>query len=108
LHRNGSDPALLQPSGHRFQLGGGAPELPYRLAISTRRYSGIVGFIANINTSGVGMYYFQAEVFALHLPHRLPSLLAIHLVPRVLCWMVGCFLVFLLWLGFHAVEFSLL
>jgi hypothetical protein len=38
----------------------------------------------------------------LHLPHHLPSLLAVHLVPMVLCWMVGCSFVLLLWLGSHA------
>src|SRR5207253_3910222 len=30
------------------------------------------------------------------------SLLAVHLVPMVLRWMVGCSFVLLLWLGFHA------
>jgi hypothetical protein len=39
------------------------------------------------------------------------SMLDIHLSPMALRWMVGCFLGFLLWLGFHAnlprVEFNL-
>ncbi len=47
------------------------------------------------------MDHFQAELFALDLPHRLAPLLAVHLVPMVLRWMVGCFFVLLLWLGFH-------
>src|SRR5206468_130968 len=102
LHGDGADPALLQPSGHRLQLRGGAPEASYRLAVSARRYRRIVGFVANINACGIGMDHFQAEVFALDLPHGLPPLLAVHLVPMVLCWMVGCSFVFLLWFGFHA------
>src|SRR6266576_2311119 len=36
----------------------------------------------------------------MHLPHHLPPLLAVHLVPMVLRWMVGCSFVLLLWLGF--------
>src|SRR5947207_12430095 len=61
-----------------------------------------MGFVADINASRVRMNHFQTEVFALHLPQHLPSLLAVHLVPMVLCWMVGCSFVFLLWFGFHA------
>jgi hypothetical protein len=61
-----------------------------------------VGFVADINARSVGMYDFQAEVFALDLARHLASLLAVHLVPMVLRWMVGGSFVFLLWLGFHA------
>src|SRR5215469_12663063 len=96
LHRDSLDSALLQPSGHRLEFGGGAPELPYRLAVSVRRYRHIVGFVADINARSVGMDHFQAEVIALYLPHHLPSLLPVHLVPMVLRWMVGCSFVFLL------------
>jgi hypothetical protein len=55
-----------------------------------------VRFVADINARSVGMYDFQAEVFGLHLPHHLPPLLAVHLVPMVLRWMVGCSFVLLL------------
>src|SRR5215467_16349714 len=48
------------------------------------------------------MEHLQAEVFALDLPHHLAPLLAVHLVPMVLRWMIGCSFVFFLWLGFHA------
>jgi hypothetical protein len=61
-----------------------------------------VGLVANINARGIGMDHFQAEVFVLDLPRHLAPLLAVHLVPMVLRWMVGCSFVFLLWLGFHA------
>jgi hypothetical protein len=44
----------------------------------------------------------QTDIFALDVPHHLPPLLAVHLSPMLLPWMVGCFLGFLLWLGFHA------
>jgi hypothetical protein len=69
-----------------------------------------VGFVADVNASGVGADHFQAEVFALDLSHRLPSLLAVHLVPMVLHCAVACSFVFLLWLvfmlAFH-VKFNL-
>src|SRR2546423_13554443 len=97
-HRDGADPALLQPSGHRLQLRGGAPEASYRLAVSARRDRRIVGFVADINARGIGMDHFQAEGFALDLPHGLPPLLAVHLVPMG----VGCSFVFFLLVGFHA------
>src|SRR6266513_1802528 len=58
---------------HRLEFGGGASEPPYRLAISAWRYCYVVGFVADINATSVGMDHFQAEVFALHLPHHLPS-----------------------------------
>jgi hypothetical protein len=61
-----------------------------------------VGFVADINARGIGMYHLQADIFALDFPHRLPPLLAVHLSPMALRWVVGCFLGFLLWLGFHA------
>src|SRR6266481_10127803 len=61
----------------------------------------VVGFVADINARGIGMYHFQAEVFALDLAHHLASLLAVHLVPIALCW-IGCFIGFLPWLRFHA------
>src|SRR2546430_5959760 len=61
-----------------------------------------MGFVADINASSVRMNHFQTEVFALDLPQHLPSLLAVHLVPMVLRWMIGCSFVFLLWFGFHA------
>ena len=102
LHGDGSYPALLQPIGHRLQLRRGAPAAPDRLGISARRYRHVVRFVADINPCGIGMEHFQGEVFALDLPHRLPPLLTVHLVPMMLRWMVGCSFVFLLWLGFHA------
>src|ERR1700730_6604521 len=48
------------------------------------------------------MNHFQAEVFALHLPHHLAPLLAVHLIPMAARRRFGCFLDFPLWLGFHA------
>src|SRR5437588_3141405 len=61
-----------------------------------------MGFVADINASSVRMNHFQTEVFALDLARHLASLLAVHLVPMVLRWMIGCSFVFLLWFGFHA------
>jgi hypothetical protein len=40
-----------------------------------------VEFVADINARGIGMYHFQADVFALDLTHHIASLLAVHLVP---------------------------
>jgi len=40
-----------------------------------------VGFVADINACGIGMDHFQVVIFALELPHDLPPLLAVHLVP---------------------------
>ena len=42
------------------------------------------------------------DLFTLDFPHGFPSLLAVHLVPMALRWMISCFLGSLLWLGFHA------
>jgi hypothetical protein len=75
---------------------------PYRLAVPARRYGYIVGFVADSNARGIEMYHLQTDIFALNVPHHLPLLLAVHLSPILLPWMVGCFLGFLLWLGFHA------
>jgi hypothetical protein len=61
-----------------------------------------MGFVADIDTAGVRMNHFQTEICALDLPHRRPPLLAVHFVPGLRRRMVGCFLGFLLWLGFHA------
>ena len=58
LHRDSSNPALLQPGGHRLEFGGGASEPPYRLAISAWRYCYVVRFVADINATSVGMYHF--------------------------------------------------
>ena len=88
---------LTHKAAARYQA-----EASYRLAVPARRYRHVVGFVADINARGVGMDHFQAAVFALDFPHGLPSLFAVHLVPMVLCWMVGCSFVFLLWFGFHA------
>ena len=98
LHRDCPNAALLQPSGHGFQLSRGASEASHRLVVAARRYRHIVGFVADINARGIGMEHFQAEVFALDFPHCLPPLLAVHLVPMALRWMGGCLLAFLLWL----------
>jgi len=92
---------LLQPISHGSQLGGGAPEAPYRLAVALLRYRHIVGFVANINARGIRMDHFQAEVFALELPHHLPPLLAVHFLPLAPPG-AGGWLAFFLLLGFHA------
>src|SRR5439155_287780 len=93
---------LRQPIRHRLQLGGGAPEAPYRLAVPARRYSYVVGFVADIDASGIGMHNLSAEIFALDLPQHVPPLLAVHLLPMPARCMVRSFLGFLRWLGFHA------
>ena len=64
-HRDGPNPALLQPIRHRLQLRGGTPKAPYRLAVPARRYRYIVGFVADINARGIGMYHLQTDIFAL-------------------------------------------
>jgi hypothetical protein len=84
LHRHGLNPALLQPLGHLPQFAGGAPETPHRLAIPVRWDGHVVRFVADIDARGIGMDHFQAKVVALDLPHRLPPLLAVHLVPAAL------------------------
>jgi hypothetical protein len=68
-----------------------------------------MGFIADVNARSMRMHHFQAEIFALHLAHHLPPLLAVHLVPLARrCLATGflaCLLVFLgfcRWLDFHA------
>src|SRR5208283_2886707 len=102
LHRDGPNRTLLQPDRHLLQLRRGAPEATYRLTIPCRRDSHIVGFVADINAGGIRMDHLQADVFALDLPRHLPPLLAVHLVPIALRWLVGCVLGFLLLLVFHA------
>jgi hypothetical protein len=62
LHRDGLDPALLRPFGHRLQLRCGAPGAPHRLAVALRRYIG--GFVAYIDPSGIRMHRLQAEVMS--------------------------------------------
>jgi hypothetical protein len=64
LHGDGSDPALLQPSGHGLEFGGGASELPYRLAISAWRYCYVVRFVADINPWGIGMDLWFAKILS--------------------------------------------
>jgi hypothetical protein len=71
LHCYGPNPALLQPIRHRLQLAGGTSEAPHRLLVPARRYSYIVGFVADINAGGIRMYHFQADIFTLDLPHHL-------------------------------------
>ena len=55
-----------------------------------------MGFVADMNARGNGMYPLQAEFFALDLPHRLPLLLAVHLLPAGPRWTTGCSFVFVL------------
>src|SRR5438132_13168287 len=61
-----------------------------------------MGFIADIDTASIRMYHFQTQACALDFSHHLPALLALHFVPVVRRRMVGGFLGFLLWFGFHA------
>jgi len=61
-----------------------------------------VGFVADINARGIGMYHLQAEFFALDLPHRLPPLFAVHFLPTGPRWMTGCRFAFVPLFGFHA------
>ena len=89
-------------SAHRLQLGRGATETPYWLAVSCGSYSHVVRFVADINPCRVGMNDFQTEIFALDSPQHLPSLLAVHFVPVIWCWAAACFLVALHSLRFHA------
>ena len=68
--------------------------------------SHIVDLVANINAGGIRMHDVQTEVFALHLPDYLPSLLAVHLVPMLLGGsLMASFLVGLRWLAFHVLLF---
>jgi hypothetical protein len=53
------------PISHRLQLGRGATEAPYWLAVSCGRHSHLVRFVADINPCSVGMDDFQTEIFAL-------------------------------------------
>jgi len=72
-------------------------EIDTRNAIfSIARRAPVNAVILGLDGSGPG------GVFALDFPHGLPSLFAVHLVPMVLRWIVGCSFVLLLWLGFHA------
>jgi hypothetical protein len=59
-------------------------------------------FVAKVNARGIGMDYLQTEAFALDLPHHLPPLPSIHLMPRARRSTVGNFLVFFLraWVSF--------
>jgi hypothetical protein len=61
-----------------------------------------VGFVADINARGIGMYHVQSELFALDFPHHLPPLLAVHLLPTGLRRTTGCCFAFVLLFGFHA------
>ena len=73
---HGLNPTLLQPFGHGLQLDCSAPEVPHRLGY---RVSGVQlrsGIRCRCQCLGIGMDHFQAEVFALDLPHHLAPLLA--------------------------------
>ncbi len=80
LHCDGPNPALLQPDRHLLQLGRGATEALYWLAITLWRRGYIVGFVADINAGGIRMDHLQADVFALDLSRHLSPLLAVHLL----------------------------
>ncbi len=109
LHRDRTNPTLLQPFRHRLQLGGGATKASHRLGVAARRYRYVVGCVADINARSLGMHHLQAEVFALHLAHHLPPLLAVHLAPLARRCLATGFLAWLLvllgffrCLAFHA------
>src|SRR5882762_2285023 len=55
----------------------------------------------------MGMYYLQAEIFCMHFPRHLASLLPIHLLPTALFRAAGCFLRLVLLTRLHA-KFSTL
>src|SRR5437899_9741026 len=74
-------PHCFSHSAKAFSSNCSAPEVPHRLAIACRGNSYVVGFVADVNACSMGMDHFQAEVFALDLPHHLASLLAVHLIP---------------------------
>jgi hypothetical protein len=101
----------MRPISHGFELGGRAPEAPYRLGVPLRRNRHILRFVADINTHRIGMHDFQSKVFALDLPHRLAPLLAVHLGPTARRGMVRCLLGFTQLLVFPVnlphVEFNL-
>src|SRR5512147_517294 len=69
------------------------PEAPYRFAVSLLRDCHIMRFVANIIAGSIRMDHFQAEVFALELPHRLSTLLTVHVMP--LAFLSGAS-----WMGF--------
>jgi len=60
---NSSKSVFDEPTGS--QLGSGAPETSYGLAVALLRYRHIVGFVADINACCIRMDHFHAEVFAL-------------------------------------------
>src|SRR6516162_8517688 len=69
--------------------------------------------VADVNTGGIGVHHLQAQVFALHLPHHFPPLLAVHLSPLARVWAHHGFLPstlagFLHWFAFHAVLHCLI
>src|SRR6516225_3413752 len=73
----------------------------HRLRVAARRYRYVVGCVADINSRSLRMHHLQAEIFALHLAHHLPPLLAVHLVPLAPRCLVTDFLAWLLvFLGF--------
>src|SRR5215469_8717029 len=53
----------------------------------------IVGFVADINARSLRMHHLQVEIFALHLAHHFPPLLAVHLRPLARFWLATGFLV---------------
>src|SRR6516162_9873606 len=61
-----------------------------------------------------GVYHLQAQIFALHLPHHFPPLLAVHLSPLARFWAdngllpsILAFRGFLPWFAFHAMLLPL-
>src|SRR6516164_8640534 len=70
--------------------------------------------VADVNTGGIGVYHLQAQIFALHLPHHFPPLLAVHLSPLARFWAdngllpsILAFRGFLPWFAFHAMLLPL-
>ena len=63
-------------------------EVPVGCLGSARRYCHIARLVADINARGIGMYHLQTEILALNFPHRLSSLLPVHLVRFALQWAV--------------------
>src|SRR5215469_6106531 len=102
LQGDGPNLALLQPIGHCLQLGCGATEATYCLAVPCRWHRHIVGFVADVNACGIGMHDFQTEILTLDFPHHLTPLLVVHFVPVIWCWTAASFFVFRNSLGFHA------
>lgn len=74
--------AWLQPIRHGLQFARRAAEVAHRLVVATRGHGDIMRLMADSNASGIEMHHLQADLFPLQSSRQLPTLLAVHLLPR--------------------------